>query len=316
MVSRRGMAADQHQRPMRNLTAAAPAVSRGAGAGLLPHHPAVTTISSRALTGVRSSLGGAASVPGRFIALEGTDGVGKTALARHLTDLDYETAIARLSTTPATTPPDVGAGTVVFVRRRQISATSTYAATLMEHLSTMLWHSGDAPDLSDAFWVSLQAAWFTAHTETVVGPLLEAGFDVLVDGWLYKFFAKLLLQGFTEPDLAVIFARVRMPDAVLLLQADASAVYDRRNDFRPAELGMHADYGHLDNLGRDTFVDYQTKTALNLQRFADQHGWHTMRLDLGEPIPATADRLAPIITELRTTPGSTPVAGATRNGEA
>ncbi|MFE0025523.1 dTMP kinase [Amycolatopsis sp. NPDC059021] len=253
-------------------------------------------------------------MPGRFIALEGTDGVGKTSLARHLADIGYDAAAARLARPGASTRSTVGAETLVFVGRRQVSATSRYSATLMEHLSRMLWHSGDAPDLSDAFWASLQAAWFTAHTETVLAPLLEAGFDVLVDGWLYKFFAKLLLQGFTEADLDVIFARVRMPDAVLLLHADVGALYDRRSTFRPAELGMHAGYGALDDLGRDTFVDYQTKTAHNLQRFADRHGWATAQLELGEPIPATADRLAPIIAELRATPGSTPTAGARRNG--
>lgn len=301
---------------MRDLiSATVPAVEIGTGAGVLPCLSTFTTMGSRALPGSRSLLGGAASVPGRFIAMEGTDGVGKTSLARRLADISYETAVARLAEPAATIPPDEGASTLVFVSRRQISATSTYAATLMEHLSTMLWHSGDAPDLSDAFWVSLQAAWFTAHTETVVEPLLGAGFDVVVDGWLYKFFAKLLLQGFTEPDLAVIFDRVRMPDAVLLLQADVGAVYDRRRDFRPAELGMHAAYGELDDLGRDTFVDYQTRTALNLAMLADRHGWHTAYLDPDEPIPATADRVAPIIADLRTTPGPAPVAGSTRNGE-
>jgi thymidylate kinase len=247
--------------------------------------------------------------------LEGTDGVGKTSLARHLADVSYETAVAQLAQPTAARRAEVGAGALAFVSRRQISATSTYAATLMEHLSTMLWHSGDAPDLSDAFWMSLQAAWFTAHTETVVGPLLDTGFDVIVDGWLYKFFAKLLLQGFTEPDLAVIFDRVRMPDAVLLLQADVGAVYDRRRDFRPAELGMHACYGELDDLGRDTFVDYQTRTASNLAMLAYRHGWRTARLDPDQPIPATADRLAPIIAELRTTPGPAPVVGSMRNSK-
>lgn len=255
-------------------------------------------------------------MPGRFIAMEGTDGVGKTSLARRLADISYETAVARLAEPTAVITPNVAAGTLVFVPRRQISATSAYAATLMEHLSTMLWHSGDAPDLSDAFWVSLQAAWFTAHTETVVGPLLGAGFDVLVDGWLYKFFAKLLLQGFTEPDLAVIFDRVRMPDSVLLLLADVGAVYDRRSDFRPAELGMHAGYGDLGDLNRNTFVDYQTRTALNLQDLADRHGWRTAQLDPDEPISTTADRLAPIIAELRTSPVPATVAGSAKNGEA
>ncbi|MDQ2881604.1 MAG: hypothetical protein M3Y48_10340 [Actinomycetota bacterium] len=253
-------------------------------------------------------------MPGRFIALEGTDGVGKTCLARRLADVSYETAIAQLAQPTAARAADLGASSLAFVPRRQISVTSTYAATLMEHLSTMLWYSGDAPDLSDAFWVSLQAAWFTAHTETVVGPLLDAGFDVLVDGWLYKFFAKLLLQGFTELNLAVIFDRVRMPDAVLLLQADVGAVYDRRRDFRPAELGMHANYGGVDDLGRGTFVDYQTRTALNLQAFADRHGWRTAQLDPDETIFATARRLAPIIAELRAPRESPPRAGATPNG--
>ena len=254
-------------------------------------------------------------MPGRFIALEGADGVGKTSLARNLADVTYDTASAQLGRSATSIRPDVGAGTLVFVARRQISLTSTYAATLMEHLATMLWHSGDAPDLSDAFWVSLQAAWFTAHTETVLAPILDAGFDVLVDGWLYKFFAKLLLQGFTEPELSVIFDRVRMSDAVVLLQADAGAVYDRRGDFRPAELGMHAGYGGLAELARGTFVDYQTKTALNLQMFATRHGWHTAQLSPDEPIPVTVHRLAPVIAGLRITPPPASIAESTTTEE-
>jgi hypothetical protein len=44
----------------------------------------------------------------------------------------------------------------------------------MEHLAAMLWHFGDAPDLPDSFWAGLQAAWFTARSASVIGPLLEA----------------------------------------------------------------------------------------------------------------------------------------------
>lgn len=102
----------------------------------------------------------------------------------------------------------------------------------MTHLAPMLWHSGDEPDLPDSFWVGLQAAWFTAHAETVLQPLLSAGYDVIVDGWLYKFWSKLLIQGYTQRDLDIIFARVRMPDAVVLLTTDINSLFDRRR-FRP-----------------------------------------------------------------------------------
>ncbi|GLY99800.1 hypothetical protein [Actinoplanes sp. NBRC 103695] len=233
---------------------------------------------------------------GRFIALEGPDGVGKSTLAAQLGDLDYASAVAQLG--------DLGAGPreLVFAGRRQISATSAYAANVMSQLANVLWHSGDARDLPDAFWVGVQAAWFTAHAGTVVRPLLDAGHDVIVDGWTYKFFSKLLVQGYTESDLHTIFARVRMPDTVILLTADPGALYDRRQgDFRPAELGMHATHS---TLGRDTFIDYQQQGLHHLHRFADAYGWSTVALDPTASILGNTDRLAAVLAELRSNPAT------------
>lgn len=235
-------------------------------------------------------------MPGQFIALEGTDGIGKTSLAMELADLGYDDAVAKLAEHEGEFPSGADDGALTFVSRRQISKTSNDAALLMQQVSTLLWHSGDTPDLSDAFWVPLQAAWFTAHTEAVLEPLLRAGFDVVVDGWIYKFFAKLLIQGFSETDLAVIFSRVRMPDQVLLLNGDIETIFDRRTDFRPAELGLYGGYSHL---GRDTFVDYQTRTARNLQIFADRYGWTSIEVARDEELQATALRLAPVLNRLR-----------------
>ena len=115
MVFSRGMAAHQRERPMRNLThrphTKAQDLRYRTWAGVLPYLSAPTTIGSRALPGSQSLLGGATSVPGRFIAIEGTDGVGKTSLARRLADVSYETAVARLAEpATSTTTPDVGAG--------------------------------------------------------------------------------------------------------------------------------------------------------------------------------------------------------------
>jgi thymidylate kinase len=244
------------------------------------------------------------TVPGRFIALEGPDGVGKTTLAKRLGTVDYAGAVATL-------PSRSVAGSdkpapLVFVSRRQISATSAYSADLMRQLADVLWHSGESTDLPDAFWVAVQAAWATAHGTTVLGPILEAGNDVITDGWVYKFFSKLLVQGYTLDQLEVIFGRVRMPDAVILLAADPGALYDRRHaEFRPSELGMHAGYQAL---GRDTFVTYQRQGLVLLQNLAETLGWHTVNVDPAISVDDTRDLLTPVVTAARTVPRATATA--------
>ena len=229
---------------------------------------------------------------GRFIVLEGPDGVGKTALARHLGQVTYEDVVATLPIRPPAGNHDEP---LVFVPKRQVSRTSAYAATLMGPMASMLWHSGDAPDLPDSFWAGLQAAWFSAHSATVLQPLLDGGYDVLTDGWTYKLCSKLLLQGYTQQELAAIFARVRKPDGVILLTADITALFARR-EFRPAELGMHAGYTEL---SEESFVHYQTAGLQHLKAMARVDGWPVVELDPDEPAAESAARVKPIVARLR-----------------
>lgn len=233
---------------------------------------------------------------GVFVALEGGDGAGKSTLAAQVADMDYASAVDRLSRGDATRG-------LVWVSRRQVSRTSDYAARVMEQLAITLWGSGDDPVLSDGFWAATQAAFFTAHSETVISPLLEAGFDVLVDGWLGKFTAQLLGQSYTAEALAVVFERVCMPDTCVLLEIDPETAWSRGRDFRPSELGMHT--GAAD-LGRESFLDYQRRTAVTLRRFAAERGWQRLQVPDTETVADTAARLAPIITAART--GITPPA--------
>jgi len=222
---------------------------------------------------------------GRFVVLEGGDGVGKTSLAGRLGDARYEDVAPDIPGWAASR----SAGGRVFVSRRQISGVSAYAGKLMDHLATVLWHSGDSADLPDSFWVSLQASWFSAHGSTVVEPLVAAGIDVIVDGWIYKLWSKLLIQGYRLPELETMFGRVLRPDLVVLLDADAEILFDReQRTFRPSELGMHASYTELN---RATFVEYQRGGMDNLRDFAGKFGWATMKVGPAESVEGTTERV-------------------------
>ncbi|WP_031074400.1 dTMP kinase [Streptomyces sp. NRRL WC-3742] len=211
-----------------------------------------------------------------FFVLEGPDGAGKTTLAQAL----------------AADLADTG---LVHIDRRQVSTESAYAAMLMEPLARMLWHSGDARDLSDNFWAHLQASWFTAHGEQVVTPALLRG-PVIVDGWFHKLSSKLAGQGWSPDELTMLFARVRAPDHVILLDVAPDLLWQRKaTRLRPAELGMHGDYGEL---GRSSFLAYQQAGLDHLRARASADGWHVLPVDGAETVEETCARLAHLIRGL------------------
>lgn len=216
---------------------------------------------------------------GRFVALEGIDGCGKTTLAA---------AVTR----PGAAGPTQDAAPIRFVSRRTVPAGDGFVANLMRQHAQMLWHSGDATDLSPEFWVTLQASWYTAMSDALLGPALAAGDNVLVDGWMYKFWSKLLNQGYTLAELQIIFRGARIPDLVVLLEVDAAAVYDRHRNFRPTELGMHAGYAALN---RASFIDYQSRGQAHLRRLAEDHGWLVLTVPADEPLELTSGRLGGLI---------------------
>lgn len=219
---------------------------------------------------------------GIFVALEGIDGCGKTSLARAAADRDLGDR------------QDSATDQVVFVSRRSVSTVDEFSRHLMTQNANMLWNSGDATTLSPAFWVTLQASWFTALSDTVIRPLLAEGATVVVDGWFYKFWSKLLNQGYSVAELEVIFGGAARPDHVIVVDPDVGEVFDRGRDFRPSEMGMHAGFG---NLNRQTFIEYQAAGRERLLEFAQRWTWTVLPVDHGEPLARTAERVKQIVAD-------------------
>jgi dTDP-4-amino-4,6-dideoxygalactose transaminase/thymidylate kinase len=182
------------------------------------------------------------------------------------------------------------------IDRRQIADTTPFVTHLMEQLANMLWNSGDSRDLTDDFWAHLQASWFSAHGQHVVTPALAEG-PVIVDGWYHKMAAKLAEQGWAEPDLDRLFAKVRRPDHVILLRTSPKAMWERREgSLRPTELGMHN--REYTELGEQSFLNYQQRTLANLTARAEREGWHVVDVPDDEDVNETSARLARLIEDI------------------
>lgn len=239
--------------------------------------------------------------PGAFIALEGPNGAGKSTLAPMVADLDYPTAVDRLES------GDPARG-MVWLSRKQPTLTCAYTHQLMLRLAQVLWELGSDPVLPDRFWAEVQAAWFTAYSATVLEPLLEAGFDIVVDGWIGRISTHLLTQGgHTPADLETLFAQVRRPDRTVLVDVDPSITWQREHTDKPTDLGMHTGTGNGDP--QQDHHAYQWRTLQALRAAAATHGWHVLPVEGGETPDDTAARMRLLLTPDIEMPSSADTAG-------
>ncbi|QIS23602.1 aminotransferase class V-fold PLP-dependent enzyme [Nocardia terpenica] len=236
---------------------------------------------------------------GWFLALEGTNGSGKSTLAARVADLDYPRAVEIL----AAGDPQRG---LVWVSRKQPALTGTDTGEVMARLAAVLWTDmADPAALPDSFWAAAQSAWFTAFSSAVLAPLLEAGFDVLVDGWIGRISTQLLAQGNHNPaELAALFGRVRRPDRTVLVDVDPEVAWQRHHTVTSGDLGIHAgaDITHA----HTAFTDYQQRTRAGLHRAAAEHGWPILHVEGTDTVEQTAPRLATLLAAHGPADGSEP----------
>jgi dTMP kinase len=208
---------------------------------------------------------------GALIVLEGIDGAGKTALRDRVAERLGDVGLIRQSTKEVARAPD-------------------FAHESMTRVAGLLWPAADTSFdhlLRPEYWLYLQALWYTLASQFVIAPKLERGDRLLTDGWYFKFYAKLRLRGFEADFLDAVFRPAAAPDLVVFLDADVASVWGRKQ-FRLAEMGLHHDYAEL---GRDSFVDYQSRVRSALVELAASRGWTTVRVAGGEELERTAEHV-------------------------
>lgn len=153
-----------------------------------------------------------------FIALEGIDGAGKTAVANGLVSAlisaDYDAKLI-CRTTP--------------------SKFATATKRLMI-IGDLLWNYPpdlDIEELGDQHLISLMASWFHLFEKSVIQPELIAGKIIVVDPWINKYLARFLVK---KRDWALdLFAGLVMPDVTILLDVEPELAAIRKSNYRNTE---------------------------------------------------------------------------------
>jgi thymidylate kinase len=198
---------------------------------------------------------------GYFIVLEGTDGSGKSTLSQSIADSQYD--LDRIE----------------FCSNKKIPKDPTFVEKSMTNIASLLWPKENTSFdhlLPPQYWLYLQATWYSLLYEFVISPKLKEGRTLIIDGWYYKFMAKLLARGFDYDYLNMIFSHIKPPDAVILLELDIEAVWERKKDFRLHEMGLHHSYPEL---GKSSFIDYQSKIFDCFKLIARKNNWVTLPLE-------------------------------------
>lgn len=185
-----------------------------------------------------------------FIAFEGTDGAGKSTVARATFDKVFESC-----------------SKTTYIDKNRPPVFSGYTEFHMSRIREILWDYPDnAPldQLGDRHWVNLISAWFQATDYAAIRPLIDSGVNCIADGWYYKYLARFLLK---NKDLAeealTIFSTIRKPDAVIFLDVDPALAAQRKGSFRLSESGAY-DGGNEDRL--KSFIAYQNRVRSSYEQ--------------------------------------------------
>jgi dTMP kinase len=142
----------------------------------------------------------------------------------------------------------------------------------------------------------LYAADFADRLEHEILPALQAGFIVIADRYMYTAFARNTVMGADPAWTRDLFGMALVPDLVLYLDIDVDALVPRVVQGKGMdywESGMHLALG-TDLF--DSFLRYQRRLISEYQRLAEEFGF--VMVDARRPIDHVQQALRAQISEL------------------
>jgi len=183
-------------------------------------------------------------LPGRLIAIEGTDGVGRSTIISILKDYLEANGWGVI---------DSG------LRRSPLGGPGIDQAKAGHTLDPITLNLFYATDFWDRF-------------ERIMLPALQAGMVVLADRYIFSLMARAVVRGASREWLEQIYGFALIPDQVVYLDIDAEdlvlRVLERGFDFW--ESG--GDYLH-DRSIYDGFMQHQREQLREMSAMADRYGW-------------------------------------------
>lgn len=214
-------------------------------------------------------------VKNKFVAIEGVDGCGKTTLVNQLKDKSALLGLDYTVNSPKT-----------------INEVHFHAARSLELLKQLIWPHEDWKEYAHImprdYWMYLQAAWYSVQSEHYYRPYLEDGNKILSDGWIYKFMAKLIIDGFDRDYVWSVFSNVIKPDMVILLDISPTFLFDRRENFSAYEKGSMI--GATTKNG-SSYIRYQEMIRAELLHFSRSLNWEVLSIEKYESPQDIAEKV-------------------------
>lgn len=126
-------------------------------------------------------------------------------------------------------------------------------------LKSLIWHDYDDSFITTQGCLYKFSLWYVFLLHNYIIPLLNDYDFIIIDGWFYKIYARLLLKHDIDVDIAnPILSSLTVGDIIFLFDLDPNVAYTRRNNFTISELGLMEDQTDAQDK-KKSFIEYQRR---------------------------------------------------------